>query len=355
MYFVFYYLRISMVTQNKISFLKYFSTWRILIPIALGLSISGYMIGRSFDANMLSQLDWGGKTIFWIFIAVLCLLLRDFMNMLRLRILTQKKLSWNQSFQNIMLWEFGNTVMPAFIGGAGVALITIHKTGVPLGRSTAVVMISSLLDELYFIILIPLLLLVGYIAGIYGNSLFAVDLKPDWIVWGAYVYLASLAFFLSVSIFFLPTFFAKILRRIFSLKFLRRWKGRANRMGSDLKASSREMRGKSFGFWIQLFFVTLIAWISRFFIINCLIMAFMPGVNHFELYSRQLYMWVIMLASPTPGASGIAEWIFSDYLGMFVIVGLAPVLALIWRLLTFYYYLLVGSLVMPVWIRRVFK
>jgi hypothetical protein len=332
-----------MVTQNKISFLKYFSTWRIIIPIALGLSISGYMIGRSFDANMFSQLDWGGKTIFWIFIAVLCLLLRDFMNMLRLRILTRQKLSWNQSFQNIMLWEFGNTVMPAFIGGAGVALITIHKTGVPLGRSTAVVMISSLLDELYFIVLVPLLLLAGYIGSAYENHALTIGLTPGWLVWGGYIYLSCLALFLSVSIFVLPHFFAKLLRRIFSLKFLRRWKGRANHMGHDLKLCSREMRGEPFGFWLKLFFVTLVAWTSRLFIINCLIMAFMPGVDHFELYYRQLYMWVLMLASPTPGASGIAEWIFSDYLGMFVIAGLAPVLALIWRLLTFYYYLLAES------------
>ncbi|HBG70916.1 MAG: hypothetical protein A2W93_08675 [Bacteroidetes bacterium GWF2_43_63] len=344
-----------MVTQNKISFLKYFSTWRIIIPIALGLSISAYMIGRSFDAEMLSQLDWGVKTIFWIFIAVLCLLLRDFMNMLRLRILTQQNLSWKQSFHNIMLWEFGNAVMPAFIGGAGVALVTIHKEGVGLGRSTAVVMISSLLDELYFIILIPAILLIAYLETTYGNLALPDAFTPGWIFWGGYIYLSCLALFLSASIFFLPRFFAKLLRRIFSLKFIRKWKGRANRMGRDLKLCSREMRGKSFGFWLKLFLVTFVAWTSRLFIINCLIMAFMPGVDHFELFSRQLYMWVIMLASPTPGASGIAEWIFSDYLGVFVIAGLAPVLALIWRLLTFYYYLLAGSLVMPVWIRRVFK
>lgn len=343
-----------MAAENKKSFLKYFSTWRILIPIALGLSISGYMIGRSFDVDLLSQLDWGVKTVIWLLLAILCLLLRDFMNMLRLRILTLGKLSWTKSFQNIMLWEFGTTVMPAFIGGAGVALITIHKDGVELGRSTAVVMIASLLDELYFIVLIPVLLLIGCVGSACGNPTVA-GVTPGLVFWGGYIYLSCLALFLSVSIFFLPRFFAKLLRRIFSLKILRRWKGRANRMGRDLHACSREMRGKHFGFWLRIFVVTMVAWTARLFIINCLVMAFMPGADHYDLFSRQLYMWVIMLASPTPGASGIAEWIFSDYLGVFVIAGLAPVLALVWRLLTFYYYLIAGSLIMPVWIRRVFK
>ena len=76
-----------METQNKKPFLKYFSTWRIIIPIALGIGISGYLIGRNFDSEVFLNIDWGVKTIFWILMAVCCLLLRDFMNMVRLRLL----------------------------------------------------------------------------------------------------------------------------------------------------------------------------------------------------------------------------------------------------------------------------
>ena len=32
--------------------------------------------------------------------------------------------------------------------------------------------------------------------------------------------------------------------------------------------------------------------------------------EHFLIYSRQLTMWIILLISPTPGGSGIAEFIF---------------------------------------------
>ncbi len=344
-----------METQNKKPFLKYFSTWRIIIPIALGIGISGYLIGRNFDSEVFLNIDWGVKTIFWILMAVCCLLLRDFMNMVRLRLLSNGKLSWGQTFQNIMLWEFGNTVMPAFIGGAGIALVTIHKTGLPLGRSTAVVMISSLLDELYFILLIPLFFLIAYVANYFAYGLFDINFSFQCIVAGAYIYIFCLALFLSVSIFILPKFFAKVLRKLFSIKILRRWKGKANRMGRDLCLCSSELRGKSLFFWIKLFFITLFAWSFRLLIINCLIMAFMPGVDHIQLFFTQLQMWVVMLASPTPGASGIAEWIFYDYLDVFIIAGLAPILALVWRLLTFYYYLVAGSLVLPIWMRKVFK
>jgi len=344
-----------MVTENKRSFLKYFSTWRIIIPIALGLSISAYMIGKSFDVELLSQLDWGGKTIFWIFIAVLCLLLRDFMNMVRLRILTQQKLSWKQAFHSIILWEFGTSVMPSFIGGSAIGLVVVHKEGIQLGRTTAVVMIASLLDELYFILLVPVVFLILYMNNLFSTTVAEMPFSQDWIFWGGYIYMSCLALIISTSIFIFPVFFGKLIRYLFRLKIIRRWKGKANRMARDLSACSRELRGKPFSYWGKAFLATFVAWTARFFIINCLVMAFMPGVDHFQLYTRQLFMWVVMLVSPTPGASGIAEWIFSDYLGMFVIAGLAPMLALIWRLLTFYYYLVAGSLVLPVWIRRVFR
>ena len=35
--------------------------------------------------------------------------------------------------------------------------------------------------------------------------------------------------------------------------------------------------------------------------------AFFPVSDHLLLYARQLIMWVILLISPTPGGSGIAD------------------------------------------------
>jgi uncharacterized protein (TIRG00374 family) len=62
-------------------------------------------------------------------------------------------------------------------------------------------------------------------------------------------------------------------------------------------------------------------------------------------------MWVAMLISPTPGGSGIAEIMFSRYLGEFIpLVGFAVALALLWRLVTYYPYLVIGAIVVPKWI-----
>jgi uncharacterized membrane protein YbhN (UPF0104 family) len=66
-------------------------------------------------------------------------------------------------------------------------------------------------------------------------------------------------------------------------------------------------------------------------------------------------MWIILLVSPTPGGSGVAEFIFSDFLGDLIpnIVWAVP-LALLWRLLTYYPYLFIGAFLIPRGVKRVF-
>ncbi len=72
--------------------------------------------------------------------------------MYRIRLLTDKQLSWRNSFHVIMLWEFASSVTPpSIVGGSAVALFIVTKEGIKPGRATAIVMITALLDELFFI------------------------------------------------------------------------------------------------------------------------------------------------------------------------------------------------------------
>lgn len=70
------------------------------------------------------------------------------------------------------------------------------------------------------------------------------------------------------------------------------------------------------------------------------------------VYAKQVVMGIIVLLSPTPGGSGLAEFIFNDFLGMYVAPGLAPAIALLWRLLSYYPYILIGAILLPRWVRR---
>jgi hypothetical protein len=66
-------------------------------------------------------------------------------------------------------------------------------------------------------------------------------------------------------------------------------------------------------------------------------------------------MGIIILLSPTPGGSGLAEFMFNDFLGEFMAKGLAPTLGLLWRILSYYPYIFVGVIILPRWFRLHFK
>ena len=117
-----------------------------------------------------------------------------------------------------------------------------------------------------------------------------------------------------------------------------------------------ELKGKPIAFWAKAFGATLFSWTARFWVVNFLILAVgtLTFNEHMMVYARQLVMWVIMLISPTPGGAGVAEYMFTQFLGDYITDGFPGVVALLWRLFTYYPYLFIGVLVIPGWIRRVY-
>lgn len=170
-----------------------------------------------------------------------------------------------------------------------------------------------------------------------------------------YLFIVVLILIIYGAIFFRPDIFNWILVRIFSFKILKKRKQWAINTGQDIMTTSKEMKGKPFSFWLKAFGATVASWTARFWVVNLLILTITQVDDHFLIYARQLIMWVIMLISPTPGGSGIAEYIFGGFLGEFIPTGMAPAMALLWRLISYYSYLIIGAILLPIWVRRVFK
>ena len=51
-------------------------------------------------------------------------------------------------------------------------------------------------------------------------------------------------------------------------------------------------------------------------------------------------------------SSGVAEVMFNGFLGEFIDQGLAPGIGLLWRLISYYPYILIGAIILPRWIRE---
>jgi len=186
------------------------------------------------------------------------------------------------------------------------------------------------------------------------KEIFGVTLGTQGIFLAGYFFIVFLTSIISYAVFFQPRGFKWILLWVFKLPFLRKWRHDAGDTGDDTIVTSKELRHKPFMFWVKAFAATLVSWTARYWVVNFLILAFVSlnFQEHLMVYARQLVMWVIMLISPTPGSTGVAEIAFSGFLKSFIPIGLAGTLALLWRLVSYYPYLFIGAVILPKRIRR---
>lgn len=337
--------------------LKTLNPNKIWIPVIFGLSIVFYLFYSDPDltADKLRLIfDAGGIAIF---IAVLVIFARDAGYVYRIRTLTDKKLSWTSSIYVIILWEFASAVTPSVVGGTAVAVFILNKEGINLGKSMAYAMLTAILDNLFFVIAAPIIMLMTQ-GDIFPN-LPAVEAKLgdslQYLFIFSYLLIAIYTLVMSFALFFRPRAFKWFLMKMTALRFLKRWRYRAYEHGNEIIWASSQLKGKKAPYWIKICLATIFIWSARYVMLNCLISAFadINFTEHITIFSRQIIMWIVMLVSPTPGSSGTAEFFFTQFFTRFL-GEYTFVTNISWRMLSYYPYLLLGAIFLPKWIRRVF-
>jgi uncharacterized protein (TIRG00374 family) len=337
---------------------------RIIIPVAIGLIVVLWFILKDININVLKEIEFTWRSVFWLIVAWLCMVGRDLGYMIRIRILSENDLTWRQAFRVIMLWEFTSAITPSTVGGTAVAVVFIHKEGLSVGRSTAVVLATSFLDELYFVIMFPLILLIVGKEILFTTSMEgtggALLNNLTFIAIAGYGLILAWVLFVGYGLFINPEGIRKTIIWFFKLPILRRFRDSAIKAGDDIVESSHELKKKPITFWIKAFTATILSWTSRYWVINAILMAFFDISQHFLIFARQLVTWIMMIMSPTPGGSGFAEVILSRYISDAIpidaahVTGVALAMAIIWRMISYYPYLIVGASIIPGWIQRKF-
>lgn len=304
----------------------------------------------------LKSIEWNSHLIGWIFVGILGVIARDFFYILRIRHLTHKQLGWRSAFDTIMLWEFSSALAPGVMSGSAIAMFILNKEKIALGRATAIVFSTTFLDNLFYVLMVPLVVFGFQQAELVPNG--TVSAAVEGLFWFAYFLFSSVALFFFVLLFVRPSFGKRVFETLAQIKWLSRWKLQLIQIGEDSMNASLVLKKERIGFWISAFFYTCASWLSRYFVINVLIHAFVP-VNvseHLSIFSKQLVLWLTMRVSPTPGGSGVAEYAFTTLMGdVGTSLVLITLIALIWRMLSYFPYLIVGSLLLPVWLKKTQK
>lgn len=347
-------------------------TWKIIIPIVLGLGVIIWLFYNEFDIKSFSKIRFTWQTILFIILAFIMMVVRDFGYMIRLKILSGNQFSWKNTFNINFLWEFTSAITPSAVGGTTFAVIYVHKEGkMSVGKSTALVLSTAFLDELYFFLMFPLMvILIG------PNTLFTLQNNFSTIsdFENRYFYFAVIGYILKASfiilifygLFIKPQRIRQLLLWFFHFRILKRWYSKAKKTGNDIVESSFILKKQNFVFWIKSFLATFFSWTARYLVLNFLLLSLYASINphaiaglsfseHLLIFARQLVMWIMMLVLPSPGGSGFSEIIFSDYMADFMPIAFTGLMALLWRIITYYPYLIIGALMVPKWITRHFS
>jgi len=295
---------------------------KIILPTLIGLAVICWLVSRQLNLEELYAIKWEAAAFTWLLVAVIVYMGRHLLYSYRLRILSEGDFSWFKSIELVTILEFASAVSPTNFGGSAVALL--------MGR----------------IFFLPSADLASSWGGM-GTTLIIV-----WLV------MASYGLLLLYGLFVQPRHIKRFLNWVASWPFLSRSKTRIAKAAEDIEVSSKHIRDLAWHFHAKLALATLVAWMLRFFTVTAILIALNPSMaqtlyDHIILLGRGASLYAITAYSPTPGGSGVAEIIFNQFYSEYISEGIAVIAALLWRVITYYPYLILGVIIIPNWIRKV--
>lgn len=324
----------------------------VIIPVLLGLLVVIWLFVNEFDAARFETVQLGFRSYLYLMLGLCLMLLRDLGMMMRVNLLTDRKLSWKQLFRINVLSEFTSAVTPAVVGGSSLMAVFLHKEGINTGRSISIMFINIFMDEVFLMLFCPLLFIFIPLKEVFTSSTVLVS-SFAYIFTGLYIGRLIWTSSLYLALFKYPNLINKGLLLLFKLPFLIRWRKKIELHSSNLLQTSVDMSEHSRVFWLKVLGCTLLSWSARFLVVNAIFMAFVPVSKHLVVFARQLVLWIVLIVNPTPGGSGVTEYVFKEYYSdIFSSASVIIVITLVWRIISYYMYLLLGVIIIPDWLKK---
>ncbi len=327
---------------------------RAIIPALIGVGVVVWLFIDDFDSAVLENFQFGWHTACALVASLIFVIGRDFGLTWRFRTITDGAITWRRALKTDLMCAFTSAITPSAVGGSALAVFYLNREGISVGRATTLTLTTLFLDELFFVVFCPLLVLLLPIEQLFGSGDTGMFLHGVEIVfWIVYAGIVIYTVFLYIGILARPEMLSRFVVWLFGLRLLRRWQGKARQMMDNLVATSQWVRGRPCRWWLKVFGATTLSWFSRYFVVSALFWGFVPSAPALLVFGRQFVVWVVLMVSPTPGGSGISEWLFANYYGDIIgSASIAVVMAMVWRILSYYIYLLAGACLAPSYFNR---
>ncbi len=235
-------------------------------------------------------------------------------------------------------------VTPSQVGGEAVRVYELYKSDVPTADATAVVLMERVFDGI--------VLAVGTVIGVYLlGEMFGYLNFPAIYMGVAYMATAVFAGLLILfAVLVKRPLWTKILVRKISGLFTRRWESAQVDMLfqkidctiDQFYVTIGHFAGRSkLGLLLGLL-MTILFWTSEFVIASVLMVGLGLEPNFVLSFILQLLIAMIMMIPLTPGGVGVAEVSIAAFYALIIPMPLVGVFVLLWRLILYYFNVVVG-------------
>ena len=290
--------------------------------------------------------------LFWLFYAFVLILGYWFFRSLVLKKFTskfKKGARFLNSFQLMMRTQFFNAVTPFATGGQPYQVYYLTKEGIRVSSATSIIMQN-------FIVYQIALVLLGLLAVIYN---FCFHLFPKIALLQHLVTLGFIINALVVVVMFLVSFNKKIGEILMKIgifvltklrivkdreKKIKKWENSINEFHDSAKILLKNKKD-----FIEGILLNFIALISLYLIPYAMMLAI--GENAFNSVDAIITSAYIMLLGsfvPMPGGTGGLEYGFISFYGNFITGSKLSALMILWRFLTYYLGIILGSIALNV-------
>lgn len=266
-------------------------------------------------------------------IALVVTLLRVWFSAAKIRFLSGNELDWMASIRIVLAWDFTSAVTPSTIGGAPLATYAMTKEGLKLGDAGAIILYGVLLDQIWFALAIPILLICGIFYEVVPPE---IGLVGDLSMALLYIGLLSYAGLLAYGVLVNPAAIKKVVKIVFRLPILRKHSKKIEVEAENLEIYAHRLRKKPLSFLLKAFFLSTMSWLLRISLATIVVLSLLPAPEILSAL-RSLAMNLAFLVVPTPGGSGGVEGLFVVFQGPLIaregFIGLAVFL---WRIISYY-------------------
>lgn len=332
---------------------------KIIIPTIIGALVIGYLVIKELNIEEFFAIKGSVEGVGWLIVASLLYIGRHMMYSYRLKILSEGLFSWVKSIELVTILEFASSVSPTNFGGSAVAFFMLIQENISGAKATAMVVYTIIADTLFFVLMIPLLFIV------FGDVVF-FPIAEGHLMWDGmeetlfvvWLVMAVYGLILFYGLFMKPRHLRRLLERLSRWRIFGKTREKIVQAAHDIENSSFQLRKQSWLFHCKLIMATLLAWVMRFGCVTAILLAFDPTIidslmDHIIILGRGVALYSVSAYSPTPGGSGVAEIIFGQFYSEYVSRGIAVLAAFIWRMITYYPYLILGVIIIPNWIRKI--